>query len=302
MRNAIPGLLLVLVIQLLLVAVVYWPRIVVDGASTDAAATEINPAEVTRLDIRDEFEGEAQLTREGDRWLLPALHNLPADPEKVATLLAGLLASNDSWPVAHSSAARQRFEVADYLFQRSIKLSAGDELLDTIYLGTSPGFRKVHARHAGSDAIRAIVFNVYDAPADDNGWVDPRLLQVRTPMRIDADAYSVNREGGEWRSASGGVPDERELLALLTTLRSLQVQGVAGEKYARLLEDTDADLLLDIDSLSGKISLALYQLDGRHFIRSSEYPVFFRLNAYDYDRLSGIDFLLISGQDVLQGP
>ena len=208
----------------------------------------------------------------------------------MAKLLAGLLSSNDSWPVAHSSAARQRFEVADYLFQRRITLSAGDEQLDTIYLGTSPGFRKVHARHAGSDAIRAIFFNVYDAPADDNDWVDPRLLQVRTPMRIDADAYSINREGGEWRSGSGGIPDERELLALLTTLRSLQVQGVADEKYLRLLEDAEADLLLDIDSLSGKISLALYQLDGRHFIRSSEYPVFFRLNAYDYDRLSGIDF------------
>ena len=80
MRNAIPGLLLVLVIQLLLVAVVYWPRVVNDGATSDAA-TAIDPADVTRLDIRDDSEGEAQLTRVGDRWRLPALHSLPADPE-----------------------------------------------------------------------------------------------------------------------------------------------------------------------------------------------------------------------------
>jgi hypothetical protein len=289
-RNAIPSLLLVLVIQLILIAVVYWPRVANDETTAGASAVKFDPAEVTKLDIRDDLDGEAQLARVGERWLLPALHNLPADPEKVATLLDGLSSANDSWPVAHSSPARQRFQVADYLFQRRITLSFGDELLDTIYLGTSPGFRKVHARHDNSDAIRAIAFNVYDAPADDDDWVDPRLLQVRTPMRIDADAYSVNREGGEWRSGSGGIPDERELLALLTTLRSLQVQGVADEKYVRLLEDAEADLLLDIDSLSAKISLALYHQDGRHFIRSSEYPVFFRLNAYDYDRLIGIDF------------
>lgn len=302
MRNAIPSLLLVLVIQLILIAAVNWPRVANDGVSTGHSTVDIDPTQVNSLDIRDDRDRKAQLARVGERWLLPALHDLPADPEKVTTLLDGLLSTNDSWPVAHSSAARQRFQVADYLFQRHITLSAEDQPLASLYLGTSPGFRKVHARHAGSDAIRAIPFNVYDAPADDNDWVDPRLLQVRTPMRIDADAYSVHREGGEWRSGSGGVPDERELLALLTTLRSLQVKGVVDEPQAQLLEDTEADLLLDIDSLSGSISLALYQLDGRHFILSSEYPVFFRLNAYDFDRLSSIDFLLISGRDATEVP
>ena len=127
MRNAIPSLLLILVIQLILIAVVYWPRVANDEITADASAVKFDPAEVTKLGIRDDLDGEAQLARVGERWLLPALHNLPADPEKVATLLDGLLSANDSWPVAHSSPARQRFQVADYLFQRRITLSFGDE-------------------------------------------------------------------------------------------------------------------------------------------------------------------------------
>lgn len=295
MKRAIPTLLLILLIQLALVAVVYWPR-VITGDDVGPVEQAIDPGQVNELRIADEHGGEARLVKSGGRWHLPALHNLPADPDKVANLLDSLLSKDDSWPVARSAAARQRFQVADYLFQRHIRLLGDGKELRSVYLGNSPGFRKVHARIAPRGAIHAIRFNVFDAPASDDAWIDPRLLQVRTPMRIDADTYSVNREGGEWQSASGGVPDKRELLALLSALRSVQAEGVASEKQALRLATEEATLVLEINSLAGKQNLELYRLDSDHYIRSSEYPVFFRLSAYDFDRLSSIDFLLISGE------
>lgn len=114
-------------------------------------------------------------------------------------------------------------------------------------------------------------------------------------MRVDADTYSIHREGGEWRSGSGASPDERELLALLSALRSLQVKGVANEEQTQQLQETEADLVLNIDSLSGKITLRLYRLAGVNFIRSSEYPVFFTLGSYAYDQLTSVDIVRISG-------
>jgi hypothetical protein len=40
----------------------------------------------------------------------------------------------------------------------------------------------------------------------------------------------------------------------------------------------------------------LLTLNGEHFIHSSEYPLYFKLSALDFDRLTGIDASLVSGE------
>ncbi len=300
MKRAIPGLLLLLLAQLALVALVYQSELNPLSSGAAPSTTALDAALVDGIAISGSEGAQASLKKIGDRWQLPALHDLPADREKVASLLDALLVNGNDWPVASSAAARQRFKVADYLYQRKIDLSVGKEQLQTVFLGTSPGFRKVHARVAGVDEVRSMTFNLHDAPASDSAWIDPSLLQVRTPMRIDADAYSVHREGGEWLSGLGGTPDPRELLALLTALRTLQVDGVADAGTAADLAESEAELVLDIDSLSGPVLLSFWQKDGRYFVRSSEFPVVFRISAYTFERIVGIDFLLISGQGEAQ--
>ena len=296
MRHTTGTLLLILLIQCAMVVAMYWPRPQDINSMARPMWQSADPGSVDKVRITDASKQELVLQKSGANWLLPGLHSLPADPEMVTGLLTALTSQSEEWPVAHSAAARQRFQVADYLFQRRIEFFSGSSALGTVYLGTSPGFRKVHARHAERDEIYATNFNVFDAPANDGDWIDARLLQIRTPMRVDADTYSIHREGGEWRSGSGASPDERELLALLSALRSLQVNGVANEVQTQQLQETEADLVLNIDSLSGKITLQLYRLAGVNFIRSSEYPVFFKLGNYAYDQLTSVDIERISGK------
>ena len=300
MKRAIPGLLLLLVAQLALVAVVYRSELGPAYLGGPPSTTTPDFAAVDTLTISDDAGTQARLKKIGDRWQLPALHDLPADGKKVATLLDSLVTNSSAWPVANSVAARQRFKVADYLFRRKIDLLVGSDSLQTVYLGTSPGFRKIHTRVAGEDEIRSMPFNLHDAPAGDSAWIDPALLQVRTPMRIDADAYSVNREGGEWLSGAGNPPEERELLPQLTELRTLRVDGIAEGETTGELVQVDAELVLDIDSLSGPVLLSFWQQDEHYFVRSSEFPVVFRINPYVFERVVGIDFMLMCGQG--EGP
>ena len=56
--------------------------------------------------------------------------------------------------------------------------------------------------------------------------------------------------------------------------------------------------MLNVESLAGEATLELFHREDRHYIHSSEYPLFFTLGAWDYDRLTGIDFRLISGEVV----
>jgi len=289
----------VLLIQAGIVAAVYWPQ---EDSGQQALAQSLAPFDTDSIDqvhIVDEYDNEAVLQKAGDRWLLPALANLAANPEKVSQLLQGI-SRQDSWPIAHSVVARQRFQVADYHFRRSLTLSRAGEQLGTIYLGTSPGFRKVHARNRDQNAIYSITFNAFDAPAIRGAWLDPRLLQIRAPVQITADSYSLNREGGSWIADTGRAPDERELQALLTALRTLQIDGVASSDRQRDLSEAEADLVLQVQSLAGETTLELFTLEQEHFVHSSEYALFFGLSAYDFDRLTGIDFRLISGETIIE--
>jgi hypothetical protein len=57
-----------------------------------------------------------------------------------------------------------------------------------------------------------------------------------------------------------------------------------------------ADLVMKIQSPTGNVTLELISVTNEHFIYSSEYPIFFTLSAYDFDRLTGVDPRLISGE------
>jgi len=295
-KHAVTVLLLVLLIQCGIAAAVFWPRQHEAGQAATQTLASIAKEAIDELRIGDEFDNEAVLVRTGDRWLLPELENLPADADKVEALLRSISEQQLSWPIARSPAARQRFQVADYYYQRRLALLSGGDMQGTLYLGTSPGFRKVHARRAGDDAIYSIDLNTFDVPATSDAWLEPRLLQVRAPVRIDADLYNVYLDNGVWRSGTGGTPDEKEIHALITALKSLQVDGVAEESLQRELAEAEAELVLKVQSLAGEVQLELITLGNEHFIHSTEFPLFFKLSALDHDRLAGIDARRISGE------
>ena len=296
MNRAVPVLLLVLLIQCGVAAIIFWPKQSPGSGPTEQGLAPFPVDKIDELRIGDEFDNEAILVKTGKQWLLPDLENLPADPTKVESLLQSITGQAENWPIARSPASRQRFQVADYYYQRRLTLWSASEKLATLFLGTSPGYRKVHARNENQDPIYSITLNTFDTPAVSTDWLEPRLLQVRAPLRIDSDLYNISLENGVWRSATGGTPDEKELESLIAALKALQVDGVADEDLQRELFTAEADLVLNIESLAGEVTLELITLNDNHYIHSSEYPLFFTLSAFDFDRLTGIDFRLVSGE------
>ena len=122
------------------------------------------------------------------------------------------------------------------------------------------------------------------------------MLQVRAPLRIDTDLYNLYFENGNWLSATGGNPDGKELNSLLSALKNLEIDGVANEDLQRDLAAAEADLVLNIESLAGNVTLELITHDGKHYIHSSEFPLFFTCSAHDFNQLTGIDARLVSGE------
>ncbi len=295
MNRAVIFLLTTLAIQCGIIAYAWWPTDTSNQATVQDNFAPFNPEDVDRIAIGDAYDNEMVMSRTGEQWSLPGLHGLPADGDRIGGLLAGLAAGNEGWPIARSETARQRFQVGDGNYQRRLQLSAGDNTAATVFLGTSPGFGKVHARNSEQNAIFSIALNHFELPAVPGMWLDPRILQVRVPVRIDSDLYHLRLEDGNWLAGNGSPPDNAELTTLLTTLKTLTVIGVADEDQVRSLAETEADVIMDIESLAGTITLELIARDGQHFVHSSEYPLFFEIGELDFERIAGIDINLISG-------
>lgn len=295
MNHWVTALSLVLLIQCGIVAAVFWPEQSPRQQSATGAFAPFPVNAIDELRISDEFDNEAVLIRSGEQWLLPDMENLPADTTRVDALLQNLTTQSGIWPIAQTSVARQRFQVADYYYQKRLTLLSQGQELGTLLLGTSPGLRKVYARNTKQEEIYSITLDTFEIPAINAGWLDTRLLQVRAPLRIDTDLYNLYLENGRWMSATGGTPDEAELNTLISALRDLQVDGVAGEDLQRDLSAAEADLVLTVQSLAGKVTLQLVSRFGEHFILSSEFPLFFTC-ANDCERLTGVAAGRISGE------
>ena len=149
---------------------------------------------VDRLVIAD-GDTETVLVRQGDGWRLPALDDSPADNALVQAALDQVAATRIQWPVTTTAASHERFDVAADDYQRKVQLFSGDRLVGGFYLGTAPGFRRVHLRNLEGDEVYVVEMKVSDLPATADAWLD------QTPQTVSDSAPAADAEtelpGGE---------------------------------------------------------------------------------------------------------
>ena len=178
MSQKIQILSVVLVIQVILIV-----ALSLAGKDTGAFASSeklmgLKLDELDKIAVIGKENQSIVLHKQGDSWALTDYFNFPADEKKLQQMTRELFAINKSWPVATTDAAEERFKVADDNFERKIAFSSGGNVLQTLYLGTSPGFRKVHARINDEDEIYAIEFGVFKASAEGKDWAKKDFLHI----------------------------------------------------------------------------------------------------------------------------
>ena len=220
------------------------------AGETAVGLLPIEPDQVVRFSVTAGDE-EVALARGEEGWQLDG--GLPADDGKVGEVLDKLAKAAAAWPVATSAATAERFEVTKDNFQRRLTVESGDGETLTLYLGSSPGYRRVHARAEGADEVFSIDFSNYEAPADPSQWLDSTLLRPRgeiTRVHRD-DAWSLERgeEAGDW--LVDGVPaDQHAADKLVGRFDDLSVLGLAAEtgepRGSFTVEDDDGAHRLEV--------------------------------------------------------
>lgn len=273
---------LLLAAQLALTIYLYWPQSTQRGGPLTLLPA-VQRSAVQSLTIDGE-SSSLSLSRDGADWALDS--GLPADPAKVDTLLAALLESDPGYPIANSESAARRFEVAKDDFERRITLTLGDGSQRIAYLGSSPAFRKVHARAADDDAVHVLELNSFDAPTAAAGWLDRRLLAMAAIDSATLGALRLRLGEDGWAMADGSPVDAQAAEDLVQALAALQVTGMAAAESSDSVSEENRRLSLVAASGEAQQTLTLYETeDDRFLLRSSRYAPLFTVSSYDAGRL-----------------
>lgn len=310
MNNRIQLLLIIAAVQLLIVGFF----LIADGQDSDAQGPwiSIDREAVASIEIADADESVV-LNAGDDGW---KVDGLPADEDKITNVLDKLVELEAPWPVATSSDAIERFEVGDDNFQRQVVVSDGDSPPLDLYLGTSPGYQRVHARKASESDVFSVALSNYELPTNTDGWLDKALLTVSgDPMRIAAkvaDSETVLVKGDEGWLVNGSAADQDAATTYANRFKTMRVLGIYGGDKAlvsqgviRIGEPAELELEIlreaaaeeTIEDLREKeveeeTEEEAAEQEGEYVVRSPAFDRTFRLSTYIAEQLlmTDVDF------------
>jgi hypothetical protein len=288
-----------LALQLAIVAVLLLREPAVSGTEQETLLTfERNAVDEIRIGSTEDGGAEVVVARNGDRWVLPDGH--PADADRVGEVLDRLSALRAGWPVATLAAASGRFQVAAEDHQRRVLLLAEGRPVVDVYLGTSPGFQRVHARRADAEAVFSVALSNFQVPVRADEWLDKALLQPGGYLA------SVTRVGG-WRLErdddgwllDGAAANPVAAARLEQRLVELRVTGIAAPPEPGL----EPAAVFEIVDPQGPYRLSVFADAGGNDYRvaSDRRDGYFRLAAYLADQLLLDGSALLAAEDASDG-
>ncbi|WP_346836792.1 DUF4340 domain-containing protein [Microbulbifer sp. SAOS-129_SWC] len=273
-----------LALQLVLAVGLYWNQVHQQAQQQRSEAlVAVVPDEIQRVEIRGDKKS-LTLVKQGDKWQLPDMHKLPADGAKLRALLAKLGNLRGNWPVATTSSAQERFEVAKDKFRKRLRLyGSGDKVLAELYVGTSPGFRKVNVRRAGEDAIYSVSLNSYELPVADDSWLDKSLLAAGPVKAISGPDYQLAKHGDKWQFSHGDADlDTTKAAALASALAELRVTRAADK-----VPDGE-HVTLQVSAGGGKLNYTFTKADKHCYVARSDRQQAFEISSGDYQRIAAL--------------
>lgn len=315
-------LLAILVLQVIVVAWVYWPR---PGSQ---AGTPLLPGlsadQVTRLRIADSENNSVELERIPEGWAVAGTDGYLANSEKITTTLASLIGVTTNRLVTRTAASHARLQVAPDNFVRQITLGtpSGDKV---IYLGSSGGASATHVRLDGDDATYLTSgLDTWQLETAPSSWVNAAYFTVPTDEVVSLTLENahgalafVKDETGAW-TLQDRAEGENVLAANISTLvtRATGVNLVAplgsADKPEYGMADPLATLTLQTKNAQGETAtytllLGAKDADNNYVFKASNSPHYVRIAGYTGDEFANkqrADLLAqpAAGADASAGP
>lgn len=187
--------------------------------------------------IEDGEKNKLVIVKEGGKWILPDYHQFPVSESKFTELQTKLKEFKTSWPVGRTMISAKQFKVTDEKFERKLIFQNGDQVVSTLYLGSSPSFKKIHARVDGAEETYSLDFNAYDIPTGATNWVDKKYYEIdRVNIKtVGIHGVELLNEGGQFKLTQ--LPEDKQtnsskVASIISTVMNPDFEDVMGVESA----------------------------------------------------------------------
>lgn len=302
MSNLQRVLIGLLVLQLALVALVFWPRPAA-GVGGETLLGALKAEDVTGLRITDDQGKTAVLAKQGDAWVAPDAGAYPADAAKITPILAKLAGIKTGRLITQTPASQAQLQVADSKFVRKVEVTTADGTTRTVYLGSPGGGQAVHVRLGGKDEVYlANGLSSWEISGDLVSWVDPVYLTVAaadiTSFKLanaNGQVELVRGADGAWQLAglaAGEALDANKVTSLVNAITALRMTAPLGkvEDASWGLAQPSATVALQAKSgdQARNITLAVgakNEADSSYVVKSSESEYYARVAQFSVETL-----------------
>ncbi len=303
-------LIIVLVVQLALTALVFWPKSTVQAGTpllADFAADE-----VVKLTIHDDNENMIVLAKSNEDWVLPEADNFPVQADNVSTLLEKLEGIKGNRLVTQTEASHNRLKVGENDFNRLVEIELTDGTRHNVYVGSSGGTGATHIRISTQPEVYLADINTFEVNAQASSWVDtlyfniPSENVVAVTLENENGTFDFIKNGETWTMTSltdDEIFNETSLTGMLTSVTSVQMAAPLGTEEEPTygfdnplatvsLAYTEAD-----SSKTASIKIGSKTEDNTYILKSSESPYYITVAEF-----TGNSLVDKNRDDFLQDP
>lgn len=208
------------------------------GSDKNKNLLAIELSSVNKIVVSGGEKDSCEIVKAKGVWILPSYYDFPVSASKVESLTQVLGGLKKSWPAGRTLLAAKQFLTTKEKFEKKIDLYKGEELLTTLYIGSSPSFKKVHLRVEGDDNTYVGAFSSYEYPSKNEAWADPSLYRV---LKSDLASFEkgnlklVASEDGKSFSWSDLTSSER----MNRTEANLIVNAAIHPRFTKVLGTKD---------------------------------------------------------------
>lgn len=292
MNKIIQWLSGILVLQLFIVVMFWWAETDLSASNNIENLAEFDPKTIDEVLIKENESQKSLLKKVDDKWILPEYAQLEASQTKVDDLLTKLATLKKTWGVAKTADSIKRFKVDEDKFERHVILKRDNEVVYSLYFGTSPGFKKIHARAEDESVVYSVELNQHELKQKDQDWFDKGLLAFTGSVAdITGKDFTLvkDKNNGAW-SIKNNKDDEtinkRKTEQLISHLRDIKLESLVADEDTKkklMQEKPASSLTVNMDALPTVYNG--YNLKDKYYIKSSFSDHYFSLLKYQYDRL-----------------
>jgi len=286
-----------LAVQIVLVAVAFWPKPAsVAGGESLFASLEVE--QITQLTISDETGNQVKLAKEMGSWVLSEAGDYPCLESKVPEFLEKIVALKTNRLVTQTPASHKRLKVADDAFERRVELELADGTTHRLYLGTSPSYGATHVRADGQNEVYLASLSASDAGNFASNWIDTLYFSVVQDQIAALTLENANGrfefekgEAGTWTMkglAADETLNENNVTGLASRAASLRMLRPLGktEQSEYGLQEPLAVVTIQTRDAEGNTKTysirvgAKSEEDSSYVVIASESPYYVRVSEY----------------------